>query len=83
MDSISYTLARANLASTMDRVCENHEALIITRNGQQSVVMLSLNEYQALEETAYLLRSPKNSRRILSAIDSLNKGEGKERRLAK
>jgi antitoxin YefM len=83
MDSISYTLARANLATTMDRVCENHEALIITRNGQQSVVMLSLDEYQALEETAYLLRSPKNSKRILSAIESLNKGEGKERRLVK
>ena len=42
MDAISYSSARANLASTMDRVCEDHEALIITRNGQQSVVMLSL-----------------------------------------
>ena len=42
MDTISYSTARANLASTMDRVCEDHEPLIITRNGQQSVVMLSL-----------------------------------------
>jgi len=57
MDAITYSAARANLASTMDRVCNDHEALIITRNGQQSVVMLSLEDFQALEETAYLLRS--------------------------
>ena len=44
MDAITYTAARANLASTMDRVCEDHEALIITRNGEQSVVMLSLED---------------------------------------
>jgi len=81
MDAITYTAARANLASTMDRVCQNHEALIITRNGQQSVVMMSLENYKALEETAYLLRSPENARRLLSAVEALNKGKGKERRL--
>ena len=54
MDAITYTAVRANLASTMDRVCNDHEALIITRNGEQSVVMLSLEDYKALEETAYL-----------------------------
>jgi len=58
MDAISYSTARANLASTMDRVCEDREPLIITRNGQPSVVMLSLEDYKALEETAHLLRSP-------------------------
>lgn len=57
MDAITYTAARANLASTMDRVCEDHEPLIITRNGEQSVVMFSLDDYKALEETAYLLRT--------------------------
>ncbi|MDR2155382.1 MAG: type II toxin-antitoxin system prevent-host-death family antitoxin [Burkholderiaceae bacterium] len=82
MDAITYTTARANLASTMSRVCQDHEALIITRNGQQSVVMLSLDDYKALEETAYLLRSPENARRLLSAVDALNKGQGKERRLS-
>ena len=46
MDAITYSAARANLASTMDRVCNDHEALIITRNGQQSVVMLSLEDFQ-------------------------------------
>ena len=47
MDAISYTTVRANLASAMDRVCDDHEALIITRNGEQSVVMLSLEDYKA------------------------------------
>mgnify|MGYP006327283809 CR=1 FL=1 len=67
MDAITYSSARANLARTMDRVCEDHEALIITRNGEQAVVMLSLEDYQALEETAYLLRNPANTRRLLAA----------------
>jgi antitoxin YefM len=82
MDAITYTTARANLADTMNRVCEDHEAIIITRNGQQSVVMLSLEDYQALEETAYLLRAPKNARRLLDAIASLEEGCGKERSLS-
>ena len=81
MDAITYTTARANLASTMDRVCQDHEPLIITRSGQQSVVMLSLEDYKALEETAYLLRSPENAKRLLSAVDALGKGKGKERQL--
>ena len=82
MDAITYTTARANLASTMDRVCDDHEALIITRNGEQSVVMLSLEDYKALEETAYLLRTPANARRLLSAIAQLNAGKGVGRELA-
>ena len=83
MDAISYTAARANLAKTMERVCNDHEALIITRNGEQSVVMLSLDDFQALEETAYLLRSPANAKRLLAAVESLRAGKGKERKLAK
>ena len=83
MDAITYTTARANLASTMDRVCEDHEALIITRNGEQAVVMLSLEDYKALEETAYLLRTPANATRLLSAIEQLNDGKGVERKLTK
>ena len=79
MDAITYTAARANLASTMDRVCEDHEPLIITRNGEQSVVMLSLDDYKALEETAYLLRTPANAKRLLSAVAQLNTGKGTER----
>ena len=82
MDAISYTTARANLARTMDRVCNDHEALIITRNGEQSVVLLSLADYKALEETAYLLRTPENAKRILAAATQLNAGAGVERELA-
>ena len=83
MDAITYSAARANLASMMDRVCNDHEALIITRNGEQAVVMLSLEDYNALEETAYLLRSPSNVKRLLSATAQLNAGKGVERELAK
>lgn len=81
MDAITYTTARARLAETMDRVCEDHEALIITRNGQQAVVMMSLDDYKALEETAYLLRSPRNARRLLAAIAEQEEGRGEERTL--
>lgn len=83
MDAITYSSARANLARTMDRVCEDHEALIITRNGEQSVVMLSLEDFQALEETAYLLRNPVNAKRLLSATAQLDSGKGVARKLAK
>ncbi len=82
MDAITYSSARANLASTMDRVCNDHDPLIITRNGEQSVVMLSLEDYKALEETAYLLRSPANARRLLNAMAQLSAGKGTERELS-
>ena len=81
MDAITYSAARANLASTMDRVCNDHEAVIITRNGEQSVVMISLDDYKALEETAYLLRTPANAKRVLSAMAQLNAGKGAEKEL--
>ena len=74
MDAITY-------AKTMDRVCEDHAPIIITRNAEQSVVMLSLEDYNALEETAYLLRSPANARRLLSAMKQLGDGRGQEREL--
>jgi antitoxin YefM len=81
MNAITYSKARAHLASTMDRVCNDHEALIITRNGDRSVVMLSLEDYRSLEETAYLLRSPENARRLLAATAQLDSGQGSEREL--
>ena len=83
MDAINYSAARDNLATTMDRVCNDHEALIITRNGEQSVVMLSLEDYRALEETAYLLRNPANARRLIAAVEQLNAGGGVARKLVK
>ncbi len=83
MDAITYSAARAKLADTMDRVCEDHEPIIITRNGQQSVVMMSLDDFNAMEETAYLLRQPKNARRLLESIAALESGKGTVRGLAK
>lgn len=82
MDAITYSNARAKLAKTMDRVCDDHEAIIITRNGQQAVVMMSLDDFNAMEETSYLLRSPKNARRLLESIASLEGGKGTQRTLA-
>ena len=81
MDAITYSAARANLASTMDRVCNDHETLIITRNGEQSVVMLSLEDFNSLEETAYLLRSPANAKRLLASLAQAKKGKAKVRKL--
>jgi len=81
MDAISYTAARQNLAKTMDRVCADHAPIIITRSNQQSVVMISLDDFNALEETAYLLRSPKNAKRLLESIAQLEVGEGQEQEL--
>ena len=67
MDTITYTAARENLAATMDKVCNDHSPVIITRNRDQSVVMLSLEEYESLQETAHLLRSPANAKRLFDS----------------
>jgi antitoxin YefM len=74
MTGISYTDARQNLASTMDRVCADHTPVIITRGGDQSVVLMSLADYESLEETAYLIRTPANAKRLLDAIHALETG---------
>jgi len=79
MTAITYTAARENLASTMDRVCTDHNPVIITRNRDQAVIMISLDDYEALQETAYLLRSPANAKRLISAIQSLDSGRGTKR----
>ncbi|MDE2388884.1 MAG: type II toxin-antitoxin system prevent-host-death family antitoxin [Betaproteobacteria bacterium] len=81
MDAISYTTARANLAKTMERVCNDHSPVIITRKSEAPVVMISLEDYQAMEETAYLLRSPANARRLLESIAELEAGKGVTRQL--
>jgi antitoxin YefM len=65
----------------IDRVCEDPRAIIITCNRGESMVMLSLEEFKALEETAYLLRSPATAKRLLGAIERLAQGFGLGRRL--
>jgi antitoxin YefM len=81
MDAITYTHARSNLAKTMEKVCDDHAPVIVTRKNQRSVVIISLEDYQALEETAYLLRSPKNARRLLESVAQLESGGGTGREL--
>ena len=77
MKSITYTSARQNLAKVMEGVCSDREPVIVTRANNESVVMLSLEEFESLEETAHLLRSPKNARRLLDAILQLEEGGGR------
>ena len=81
MKAITYTAARQNLAKTMEKVCKDHAPIIVTRKTTDSVVIMSLEDYEALEETAYLLRSPKNTRRLIESIAQLERGEGTEREL--
>ena len=81
MDAISYTAARANLAKTMEKVCEDHAPVIITRKSESPVVMMSLEDYKAMQETTYLLRSPTNARALLESIAELEAGKGTEREL--
>ena len=81
MDAISYTAARANLAKTMEKVCNDHDPVIITRKRESPVVMLSLEDYQSMEETAYLLRSHGNVRHLLESIAELEAGKGTQQEL--
>ena len=76
MDAISYTVARKELAKTIDRVNDNRESIIITRNGKASAVILSMAEYESLQETAYLLSSPKNAQRLYESIAEVEAGGG-------
>ena len=81
MKARSYTAVRGNLAKTMEEVCDDHEPVVITRKNERSVVLLALEDYESLEETAYLLRSPRNVRRLIESITQLEKGGGREKEL--
>ena len=73
MTTLSYTAARSNLASTMQRVCDDHAPVIITRSKAEPVVMISLSDFEAIQETHYLMRSPNNAVRLIDAIDEVEK----------
>lgn len=79
MRTISYTEARQNLSATMVQTVEDRAPTIITRQNGEACVLISLDEYNALEETAHLLRSPANARRLMDSIDSLRRGQGVNR----
>lgn len=81
MNTISYSNVRSKLAETMQKVCDDHTPVIITRKAAKPVVMMSLDDFEALQETAYLLRSPKNVRRLMESISELEAGKGTEREL--
>ena len=81
MKAITYTAARENLAATMEGVCEDHEPVMITKRRDQAVVMMSMEDYASLEETAYLQRSPKNAKRLREALEQLRDGKGTARAL--
>jgi len=75
MNTLTYSAARAHLSATMDKVVNDHEAVIITRGKRAPVVMLSLDDYQSMQETAYLLRNPHNARHLLQSIAQISAGQ--------
>ena len=81
MNALTYTDVRSNFANVMDKVCDDHEPVIITRSKKRPVVMMSVEDYESIEETMYLLRSPKNAARLRQAISNVGKGKFKERKL--
>ncbi len=81
MEAITYTAARQNLAKTMEKVCRDRAPMIVTKKSSGSVVIISLEDFEALEETAYLLRSPKNTKRLIESIAQLENGKGAEKEL--
>ncbi len=74
MDAISYSTVRKNLVKTMEQVCDDHDAIIVTRKNARSVVILSLESYNAIQETAYLLRSPVNADNLRQSIKQYESG---------
>ncbi len=82
MQAVTYSEARANFAAMLDKVNDDHAPVLITRQQGKPAVLMSLEDFSAWEETAYLLRSPANARRLKAAIDRLNQGQGMEKNLS-
>ncbi len=76
MKTMSYTESRARYAEVLDSVINDREEVVITRAGHEPVVIVSLEDFESLRETAYLMRSPANARRLLDAMERLEEGEG-------
>ena len=76
MKTMSYTESRAHYAEVLDGVINDREEVVITRAGHEPVVIVSLDDFESLRETAYLMRSPANARRLLDAMERLESGEG-------
>ena len=72
----TYTHARAKLASLLDKVTKNREVVIIQRRGSEDVALITADELAGILETAHLLRSPNNAKRLLAALDRVKKASG-------
>lgn len=81
MDVLSYSDTRANLKEVMDRVVEDRAPVVVTRQKAEAVVMVSLSDWNAMEETLHLLSSPANAARLRDSIRQLDAGGGTERDL--
>lgn len=79
MDVMTYTDARSSLKDVMDRVIHDRIGVVVTRKNREAVVMISLDEYNAIQETLHLQKSPRNARRLQASITQLNEGKGVER----
>ncbi len=82
MKATTYSEFRRNLSATIDGVADDHEPVLITRNGgKAAAVLMSLEDFASFEETRYLLASPENSERLLKAVQELDAGNGIEKAL--
>ena len=82
MDVLTYTDARANLKAVMDRVVEDRTQVVVTRQKSEAVVMMSLADWNAMEETMHLLSTPSNASRLRESVEQLEAGHGKVRVLS-
>lgn len=78
MDVLSYSSLRNNLASVLDKVNEDHVSIVITRQNGKPAVIMSLEDFNSYEETAYLMSSPKNAERLNQAISEVEAGKSKQ-----
>ena len=76
MQAISYSEARENLKSVIDKVVADRAPIAITRQRGEGAVLISESEWASIEETLYLLRSPANARELLASIADLDAGKG-------
>ena len=81
MNALTYTYTRQHLADVMRSVNDDHNPVVVTSQRGKPVVILSLDDYQAFEETAYLFRNPQGAKRLLDSVEELRAGGGQVREL--
>lgn len=82
MDALTYSYTRQHFADVMRQVNDDHAPVVVTSQRGKPVVIMSLDDYHALEETAYLLRNPKGAKRLMEAVEELRTGKGEVKSLA-